>query len=616
MKKIALISDGWKRLITYAWAQGIMDKIHETGSDVALYQYNCYGNWSRDEQHNKGEYNIYNLPRLSEFDGIVLDCSNIVDKEQFDYVVKLLRDSGVPVVSIGYNIKGFYYVSIDNKQPIIEMMEHLYHVHGYRRFVFAGGPEDNYENSIRAEAYRDCLDGFGLKEEDNPCWYGDYDYDTGVRYMNEVLESEAEFPDVFVCANDNIAAGLCARATEAGFAIPKDFAVTGFDNLDKAAFFRPQITTVGYDREKIAGKCFEVLADIWAGKEVPRYNFVPAECIWAESCGCANNGRVDYREYTKNQIVGGVKKQAEDERLVELEGNLSKCTEFADMLNYVSEYFSNLACDGFSIVIDKRLFQENVETVFPTVGYEPEMLKVTYTEDKGRQLAFSAVKELEQYLEESGSGNSYLFTPIHFREYAVGYSVVKNPCFLYNNPHYYEIHSTIVRCVESLFKRKQLEWANKKLMDTFNRDPLTGVYNRMAYSNLIGPRYKRYQEKGLRCAIMFLDADHFKEINDTKGHDYGDMVLKTIARILRVRCPEDGYVFRFGGDEFVVFWPRATESSVATLQTLLETDFQTAQIDVSMGFVLTNCDENRQLDDYLGVADRKMYEEKNRRKHG
>lgn len=68
MKKIALISDGWRRMITYAWVDGIIRRIRELDEDIALYQYNCYGNWSKDALHNTGEYNIYNLPDLSAFD--------------------------------------------------------------------------------------------------------------------------------------------------------------------------------------------------------------------------------------------------------------------------------------------------------------------------------------------------------------------------------------------------------------------------------------------------------------------------------------------------------------------------------------------------------------------
>lgn len=614
MKKIALISDGWKKLITYAWVYGIMDKIHEKNYDATLYQYNCCGNWSRDDMHNKGEYNIYNLPDLSQFDAIVVDVSNIVDKEQFDYVVNMLRAYNVPVISIGYNIEGFYFTSIDNKQPIMEMMEHLYHVHGYRKFIFAGGPEDNFENIIRAEAYKESIEKFGLSLEDNPCWYSDYHYDNGVAYMNKMLESGAEFPDVFVCANDNIAAGICARAKEAGYNVPKDFAVTGFDNLDKAAFFSPQITTAGYDREKIGSKCFEVLADIWEGKEVPKHNYVSVDCIYAESCGCANNGRVDYREHTKNQIIFGVKKQAEEELLAELEGNLSKCVRFGDMISFITEYVHNLNCDGFGIVIDKKLMKADMTTEFPTEGYDYDDLMVCYAEDGGKRLPIASVDELNDYLEKTASQSSYIFSPLHFRDQTVGYTFIKNGGFLYDNPHLYEILSTIMRCVEGLYKRKQLEWANQKLMDTYNRDPLTGVYNRMAYSNLIEPEYKKYKEMGEQCALMFLDADHFKEINDSLGHEYGDMVLKKIAQILSSRCPKDGYVFRFGGDEFILFYPKASKESMESLRSEYEADFKEAAIAVSMGFVLTDLDKSKQLDDYLAVADKCMYEEKDRRK--
>ncbi len=62
MKRVALFSDGWKRLITYAWVDGMMKFISKCSEEICLYQYNCHGNWSRDGKHNHGEYNIYLLP--------------------------------------------------------------------------------------------------------------------------------------------------------------------------------------------------------------------------------------------------------------------------------------------------------------------------------------------------------------------------------------------------------------------------------------------------------------------------------------------------------------------------------------------------------------------------
>ena len=306
MKKIALISDGWRRMITYAWVDGIIRRIRELDEDIALYQYNCYGNWSKDALHNTGEYNIYNLPDLSAFDGIILDGSNIVDVRQKEKIVERLQNCGVPVLSLDWYISGFYYVGADNRRPIRELMTHLYEVHGCRRFVFAGGPEDAFGNFERVAAYCECLKKYGMTLDDNPILCGDYDYETGVNYMREYVHSGSKLPDVFVCANDNIAAGICAEAEQWGYRVPDDFLVTGFDNLDKAAYFRPQITTVFQDREEIGKLCVDVLLRIWEGKPVEERNYIPVTCIYGESCGCPNNGMVNYREYIKEKIVATV----------------------------------------------------------------------------------------------------------------------------------------------------------------------------------------------------------------------------------------------------------------------------------------------------------------------
>lgn len=610
MKKVALISDGWKRLITYAWVDGIMTAIRESGEEVCLHQYNCYGNWSRDKLHNQGEYNIYNLPELRKYDGIILDCNNIVDEKVLSGLISMLRKADVPVVSIGYEIEGFYYAGIDNRQPILDMMEHLYKIHGCRRFIFAGGPKDNYENSLRVQAYRDRLEEFGLKTAENPVLYGDYDYETGIVHLKKVIEEGWALPDVFVCANDNIAAGLCEAAEQLGYEIPGDFLVTGFDNLDKAAYFKPQITTVGHERERIGKKCMEILLDLWSGKKLEKHNFVPAECIFTESCGCPNNGMVDYREYVKNQIVYGVKKQEDEELLMELEGNIVNASTFEEIFERIGEYFAKLECDGFVTVLDKRLFEADVNTVFPTEGYDRDNLIVTHLFERDRKVCMHSLKDIYECMEQYGSSNAYMFTPIHFKNQAVGFSIMKNARFLYDNPYFYDIHSTIVKSLENLFKTRQMENVNRRLKDMYNRDPMTGLYNRIAYSEMIEPEYRGYCEKNVACAVAFLDVDKFKQINDTMGHEYGDMILKKIAVTLKELCPEGGYVYRFGGDEFVVFFPEASIEKNDEFRKKLIAKLREHEIEISIGMVLTSPDSGKRLDDYLAEADKKMYEAK------
>ena len=129
MKKIALIMDGWKRFFTYAWPAGVLERIRETNEDVNLYIFNSSGDWSRDEDYNIGEYNIYRLPDLNDFDGIIVDLNNIRYSEVREYVISSAKATGKPVISIANEIADFYYVGIDNYSAMQEIAAHLYEVH-------------------------------------------------------------------------------------------------------------------------------------------------------------------------------------------------------------------------------------------------------------------------------------------------------------------------------------------------------------------------------------------------------------------------------------------------------------------------------------------------------
>lgn len=85
-----------------------------------------------------------------------------------------------------------------------------------------------------------------------------------------------------------------------------------------------------------------------------------------------------------------------------------------------------------------------------------------------------------------------------------------------------------------------------------NTDELTGLFNRRHF-NRLGAGMQR---QGL--ALLLLDLDHFKQVNDTYGHSVGDQVLRELGRILSLHCPQGGYPARLGGEEFAVLLPAMT----------------------------------------------------------
>ena len=84
------------------------------------------------------------------------------------------------------------------------------------------------------------------------------------------------------------------------------------------------------------------------------------------------------------------------------------------------------------------------------------------------------------------------------------------------------------------------------------RDPLTGLYNRRHFDETLKSRIAEYDRSGRRFALLMIDIDHFKRINDEHGHDIGDEVLRETAALLARTVRSDETAFRLGGEEFVM----------------------------------------------------------------
>jgi two-component system cell cycle response regulator len=87
------------------------------------------------------------------------------------------------------------------------------------------------------------------------------------------------------------------------------------------------------------------------------------------------------------------------------------------------------------------------------------------------------------------------------------------------------------------------------------RDALTGLYNRAYLLHEIGVLAERSAIRGIGLAVLMLDIDHFKQINDVHGHVAGDQVLREVAAVIRETTRSEDLVARFGGEEFVVVLP-------------------------------------------------------------
>ena len=114
------------------------------------------------------------------------------------------------------------------------------------------------------------------------------------------------------------------------------------------------------------------------------------------------------------------------------------------------------------------------------------------------------------------------------------------------------------RTEELADRNRDLEAANHRIDELARTDALTGIPNRRHFEEMLDLEIVRSLREGAPLALLFLDLDHFKQVNDTFGHEAGDAVLVAAARSLRSRLRPYDMFARWGGEEFVVLLPGAS----------------------------------------------------------
>lgn len=106
------------------------------------------------------------------------------------------------------------------------------------------------------------------------------------------------------------------------------------------------------------------------------------------------------------------------------------------------------------------------------------------------------------------------------------------------------------------------------------RDPLTSLYNRRYLNETLDRELARAVRETYHLGLMMIDIDNFKEINNSYGHDAGDLVLKKLARHVTARARKSDLVCRLGGDEFLVVLPKADAANTFKWAEQLRKSFQ------------------------------------------
>ncbi|MAG71304.1 MAG: hypothetical protein CL471_13570 [Acidobacteria bacterium] len=158
--------------------------------------------------------------------------------------------------------------------------------------------------------------------------------------------------------------------------------------------------------------------------------------------------------------------------------------------------------------------------------------------------------------------------------------------------------------------------ARGELHEKVITDPLTTCYNRRFFDEVIGRELQRRQRYQTPLSLLFLDIDQFKAVNDTFGHETGDLVLQYVASFLKERVREADYLFRWGGDEFLVLMSCELDQAMqkgVDLKADFATAAETAKLPAGVGLSFGCTEVPHGTEDVMPLvkeADRLMYEHK------
>ncbi|MCP5090825.1 MAG: diguanylate cyclase [Gammaproteobacteria bacterium] len=169
-------------------------------------------------------------------------------------------------------------------------------------------------------------------------------------------------------------------------------------------------------------------------------------------------------------------------------------------------------------------------------------------------------------------------------------------------------------------RNTELDGLNQKFREMAIRDGLTGLFNHRHAEERLSKEFERANQFERSLAVLFIDIDHFKLLNDTHGHQAGDEILESIGHVLNEHTRESDTVGRWGGEEFIVIAPETDEQEASALAenvreavsngTFPYVDQQPGgHLSMSIG-VATNRDDVQDAVALVGDADKALYRAK------
>lgn len=649
--RIGLVVDFLNSEFTDFLSEGVKACGRKMGADVFVFQ--------AGELQNKSSSYDYQHVAMTAFltqnniDGLIF-VSNIethyIDFEVFKDYLKSF--SPIPIVNIAGAVPGIPSVIVDYEEAYSALIEHVIADLGVKKPAVMSVAASTDDVVLREKIIKDVFSHHNIDYFSVQKWYSDFSYSGAIHELNSFMEKSPDTSfdyDAIIALNDEMALGCMDFLKELGKKVPEDVIVTGFDDGQKSAINNPGLSTINqrvFEQGYVAAR---TLYDLLIGKSVPALQTIECKAVLRQSTNATafiHKIRNDeYMEIDRAALAGtGIvdisasewyKKRTEVYRVARCYMDIQADVTEDEMVKHLISNIQSFGIPYISVVLYEKAIEMPV--VFDYFNL-PSKAAILLSVDLKKGTTFNGIK------------SEYIFNPkdcilpkdfLRFNE---------NPLIiiaLFNGPVQYgymavektnldiAVYDLLARTVSSLvtniYNARQTAYLQSQLKERLfiNQnialtDELTGLFNRYGLFELGQKTLALSKDKHQTGLVVYADIDNLKAINNSLGHETGDLVLKAQAEILKQAFRINDVVSRISSDEFAIVCPGLSATTFVNVKNRIESQCEEwsrannllLTVTMTMGYVEYPSPEcEYELLDLLNKAKADLFEKKSQKKN-
>jgi len=628
-KLVALCTSRVYEPQTHGYIIRLNELLKDEGISLLIFTINSDIYWEEDRQAT--EKYVFDLIPYRYIDAVIIMDEKIKSHKIAGKIIRESRTHNLPVVIADGNYEGCSCIGYDYDSGFEKVVRHAIEYHKVKHPHFMAGHNGNEFSEKRINVFKKVIEENGIEfDRATMVSHGDFWADP-CRAATQALIDRGDMPDAIICANDIMAITVSEMLIKAGFQVPHDVIVTGFDGYDEIYFTSPKITTATCDILQMANATAELVFDAVKGGK-PKSKLIEPTFQPNQSCGCPDH--TENPAILRNRFRESFARLNDDNRVLALITSSMQMSKTPGEM--VSQLESYKMADSMTVV-DRRCFEKDInyftdkhildskkEFVIIYDSEFPEKYKEGTLDLSSREGELfedvMAPNLCSRIMELTIAGYPLIINSLVFMDRPFGFICFHFHDYLISNyTNTLAVNNAISIGIGGYINIRYQRTLLKEMDEMYRHDALTGLYNRIGFQNQLKTLRKDPEYQGIPVTILMSDLDGLKFINDNYGHAEGDSAIYQVANALFRSVPESSLSTRFGGDEVfsIVFGDCDADAIIRKIDENLkeynETSGKPYKVATSCGYTKSVLDEHFDISRCIKDADAAMYETKNKK---